>query len=237
MNQEHLRGIQVHNSDCLARIRAHPFIERAHAGGLSKEQVLRWIYCAGRESRSFPDVLVNMIERSTDEGVRSILEANLADEFGNGDPEHAHFRHYIYLLEKIGLSESTFVAYVERSGIRLALDLAYSVSEGEDVGIALGYMLVNEGMTPITYDAVDVALHRYFPNLQTEFFRLHVEVDAEHVAQLYEAITRMPEESLDSIQFGISIGERGMAILLDEALGIFEPPASSSTADMMPTAA
>lgn len=220
------KGVQkVHdlNEESLGKIREHRFIISAHQKSLSEEQSVRWILCAGRESRSFPDILSNMIERASDPDVKLILEANLDDEFGNGNPEHAHFKHYIHLLQKIGLSEDEFLRYEERAGIKLALDLAYSVSQGSDVGIALGYMLVNEGMTPITYGAVDVALHQHFPNLQTEFFRMHVEVDAEHVAQLYDAVSRMPHESLDSILFGISIGERGMAVLLDEALGIFEP--------------
>lgn len=205
----------------LEAIRSHRFITGAHLLALTHEQTIRWIMCAGRESRSFPDILIGMIERTTNPAVKKILEENLDDEHGNGNPEHAHFRHYVHLLQKIGMSEQQFQAYTEKAGIRLALDLAYNVANGDNSAVALGYMLVNEGMTPITYDAVDVALHKFYPDLTTSFFQMHVEVDEHHVAELYKAVEAMPDAVVDDIVFGVQLGERGMAALLDEALGIF----------------
>lgn len=206
----------------LDTIRSHRFILDAHSLTLTHEQTIRWIMCAGRESRSFPDILIGMIERTTNPAVEKILKENLADEHGNGNPEHAHFRHYIHLLQKIGMSEQEFQAYDEKAGIRLALDLAYNVANSDNSAVALGYMLVNEGMTPITYDAVDVALHNFYPDLTTSFFQMHVEVDEHHVAELYKAVEAMPDTVVDDIVFGVQLGERGMAVLLDEALGVFD---------------
>src|SRR5690606_18047377 len=45
----------------LARIRTHRFIADAHNGRLSQDQATRWVMCAGRESRSFPQILKGMI--------------------------------------------------------------------------------------------------------------------------------------------------------------------------------
>jgi hypothetical protein len=47
-------------------------------------------------------------------------------------------------------------------------------------------------------------------------------VDDTHVKKLYEAIDRLPEASNAELLFGMDIGERGMAVLLDEAIGIFD---------------
>jgi len=210
-----------YNDQALARISQHPFILAAHRGELSEDQVLRWVFCAGRESQSFPTILENMLTHDLTEPVREILRENLDDEYGNGNPDQAHFKHYLHLLDKIGVSRSAFDTYVERAGVRLALDLADWVSKQDDIGIAIGYMLVNEGMTSITYSAVDVALHLYHPDLLTKFFQLHVEVDAEHLAQLYQAADHLGPRAESSIRHGIDLGERGMAVLLDEALGAF----------------
>jgi hypothetical protein len=104
----------------------------------------------------------------------------------------------------------------------LALDLAYNVSSQQNVAIAIGYMLVNEGITPITYGVVEEALLAHVPGLRTQFFRMHVDIDSEHVEQLYDAVGRLDDAELTDLTFGIQLGERGMAVLLDEALGVFE---------------
>lgn len=213
--------IETYNEQALDRIREHAFIVDARAGRLSREQVYRWIYCAGRESRSFPAILQNMLRLDLSDGVRAILQANLDDEYGNGNPDQAHFRHYLHLIDKLGLNRSDFDAYDERAGISLALELADWVSQQPDVGLAIGYMLVNEGMTSITYDAVDAAVHVFHPDLETSFFRLHVEVDTEHLAQLYEAARQLGPTARMSLRRGVDLGERGMAVLLDEAFGAF----------------
>jgi pyrroloquinoline quinone (PQQ) biosynthesis protein C len=218
----HCARLRAFNEACLDRIRAHPFIQEAHRRHLTRDQSERWILCAGRESYSFPAILERMIERSSIPAVREILVRNLEDEYGNGKPEEAHFRHYLQLLEDLGIPREHFEAYRERAGIRLALNLAYNVSSQSREGIALGYMLVNEGMTPITYEAARSTLTHYYPDLRTVFFDLHIAVDEQHVADLYRAIEAMPAASAEDVAFGISVGERGMAVLLDEVLGVFD---------------
>jgi pyrroloquinoline quinone (PQQ) biosynthesis protein C len=222
MEAKNIDLVRAATEESLDRVRAHRFIRKAHARELSRSEVLRWILCAGRESRSFPEILENMVKRVEDPLVLEILRENLEDEYGNGDSDEAHFQHYLHLLRDVGLTDEEFESYPERAGIRLALDLAYNVSSQPVPEIAIGYMLVNEGMTPITYDAVDVAIHRHFPALETKFFRLHVEVDEHHVAELYRAIGALPDDTVDDILFGVALGERGMGVLLDEALGVFD---------------
>lgn len=223
MDEVSVKKIEAANEESLARIQSHRFIQLAHRKELSKEQVLRWILCAGRESETFPNILVRMLARITSpQLVVDILQENLDDEYGNGDPSEAHFQHYIKLLHTVGLTDGDFRGYQERAGIRLALDLAESVSSQPVPEIAIGYMLVNEGMTPVTYGAVDVAIHRYYPALDNTFFQLHVTVDEHHVRELYRAVAALPESAVDDVLEGIALGERGMAVLLDEALGVFD---------------
>ena len=206
----------------LQRIREHPFIVEARAQRLSQDQAERWLMCGGRVSRSFPDILEIMVARSFNERIREILVSNLNDEYGNGDAEHAHFKHYLHLLDKLRIPRERFYQYEERAGIKLALSLAYNISRQSKEALAIGYMLVNEGMTQITYGAVDKALHHYHPDLQTKFFELHVEVDEKHVEDLYKAVEEMTTAEGNDLLFGISVGERGMAVLLDEAYGLFD---------------
>lgn len=206
----------------LRRIRQHPFIVEANAQRLSKEQAERWIKCAGRESRSFPCILENMLSRCPNERVKQILSQNLDDERGNGNPEHAHFKHYLHLLEELGIPHSSFYNYEERAGINLALSLAYNISMQDEFPIAIGYMLVNEGMTQIIYSAVQKALLRYYPALRTPFFDLHIEVDEKHITDLYKAVDEMELGQSKNLLLGIAVGERGMAALLDEAYGLFD---------------
>lgn len=206
----------------LDQIRSHRFVVDAHCGGLNRGQVERWLMCAGRESRIFPDILDTMIKNVSNPLILRVLHENLDDEYGNGDLEQAHFRHYLKLLEQIGINEAEFDLYQERAGVRLALELARNVSLRPDIEVAIGYMLVNEGMTPITYGAVELAAMTHFPDLSTSFFQLHVEVDEHHVEQLYTAAAELPDEAIDGLLFGVALGERGMAALLDEALGVYE---------------
>lgn len=206
----------------LERIRNHPFITSANSRLLSREQALRWIKCAGRESRSFPQIIERMIKRTSNERIRKILQENLNDEYGNGNPEEAHFNHYLQLLDSLGIPRDNFYNYPEKAGIQLALSLAYNVASQPNNAIALGYTLVNEEMTQITYSAIKNGLSPHYPALKTRFFDLHVDVDAEHVEGLFEAVDELDSNQKEAVLFGIAIGERGMAVLLDEALGIFE---------------
>ena len=210
------------NEASLDRIRSHPFIVEAAAGNLSKTQAIRWILCAGRESRSFPEILQGILQYCDDKLVADILASNLDDEFGNGNPDHAHFRHYTHLLQKLQIPLSAFEDYRERAGIKLALATAYNVAAHSDMPRALGYMLVNEGMTPITYTAAKQALTQHHPGLTTTFFDMHISVDELHVADLKRALARVSPDDAKSVHFGIQLGERGMASLLDEAYGVFD---------------
>lgn len=214
--------VEQHVGDVLQRIRAHPFILDAHAGRLTQDQATRWIYCAGRESRTFPEILRHLLSWSRNDVVHAVLQENLDDELGNGDPNDAHFMHYLQLLDDLGLSRDWFDSYHERAGITLALSLAYNVATSGVEEAALGYMLVNEAMTPVTYLAARDALLPYFPHMATGFFDLHIAVDELHVRALYEAVHACQDRNLADLHFGINLGERGMAVLLDEAYGVFD---------------
>ena len=222
MSTDIRRVMEAEAESNLARIRQHPFIESAHLGDLTKSQAERWIKCAGRESRSFPTILENMIEFTSNATVKRILEENLLDEYGNGNAEQAHFKHYLQLLDHLGIPRVDFYSYEEGPSIRLALSMAYNISKANNPGLALGYMIVNEGMTPITYEAARAALVHYYHTLNTTFFDLHIDVDAHHVEELYRAADHMSDSDVLDMKFGVLAGERGMAVLLDEALGLFD---------------
>lgn len=215
-----IQDVKNEQSLALYRIEQHPF--NLHATRHSVQIGYRWLKCAGRESRTFPVILQQMLDHCSDEHIRKILRENLDDEHGNGNPEHAHFRHYLHLLDKLNIQQSDFETYEEKSGIKLAVDLALSISANPNLPRALGYMLVNEGMTPITYSAARSVLTRHHPELKTSFFDMHIDVDKKHVDELYRAISALPDETLDDVLFGIAIGERGMAVLLDEVIGVFD---------------
>lgn len=210
--------------ESLARIRKHPFIAGAIEGKLSRVQIKRWIFCAGRESRIFPAVVKNMLALCSpaDKEIVAILSSNLSDELGNGNPEEAHFQHYRKLLTAMGISYDEFTSYEEKAGIKLALSLAFSVSTQDQLATAIGYLLVNEGMTPITYSAVGEALSNEYAFTEVPFLAAHVDIDERHVAGLFRAVDHLDERQFEQLSYGIGLGERGMMILLDEAYGIFE---------------
>lgn len=178
--------------------------------------------CAGRESQSFVTILKNLTSWCGDSKIREILLANLADELGKGNPEEAHYMHYLQLLDSLNIPRSHFYSYSERAGIKLALSLAYNISLSRQKSRALGYLLINEAMTSITYGAAKSTISSFHPDLKTNFFDIHVVVDHLHVEKLFEAVEQLPSSSKSELLFGIDIGERGMAILLDEALGAFD---------------
>lgn len=190
----------------------NPFIIAANAQTLTREQATRWIFCAGRESRSFPHILENLVARSTQPRVRAILQANLDDEYGNGNPDNAYFLHYLHLLDELGVPRLTFYEYPERAGIELAVALAFNIFEGNEA-VGIGYMTVNEAMTTITHSAAYNALRRYHPAMRAPYLKLE---------SLYAATSDLDRSQLEDVLFGIDLGERGMAVLLDEALGIFD---------------
>lgn len=200
----------------------HPYIIHALNNTLTQNQLIRWIMCAGRESRTFPEIIKNMISWIDNEQIKNILIENLDDEYGNGNPNNAHFRHYIQLLNRMGFSENDFLNYQEKEGVKFAVSLAYNISVSKNTGLVLGYMLINEGLTPIVYSAIQEAMKKDYPTIETDFFAMHIEVDEHHVAELYKAINYLDKEEYDSLKFGIEIGLRGMQIILDESLGLFD---------------
>ena len=206
----------------LEKIKNHPFILKANQLDLTQEQVYNWIMCAGRESRTFPEILKNMISWVENKKITDILNENLNDELGDGNYEHIHFVHYLHLIQKIGLKKEDFLSYEQKAGIDFAVSLAYNISNTKNIGLVIGYMLINEAITPLTYSAVKQAIKPYHPKLNTDFFDVHIEVDEIHVEQLYKAIEELKNTDLNDIEFGIDIGERGMSVLLDEALGVFD---------------
>ena len=209
--------------ESLARIRKHPFITAAIDGKLNRDQIKRWIFCAGRESRIFPSVVKNMLALCSpaDKEIAAILSRNLNDELGNGNPEEAHFQHYLKLLNEMGISYDEFSSYEEKAGIKLALSLALNVSAQEHLATAIGYLLVNEGMTPITYSAVGEALCLNYNFSEIPFLAAHVDIDERHVAGLFRAVDYLNKNQFEFLVYGIALGERGMLVLLDEAWGIF----------------
>ena len=215
-------SLQGRVADYLTALRSHPFIEGAERRELSVEQAKRWVFCAGRESRSFPSILTGLLEWAEGDVIRGVIQENLDDEFGQGDPEDAHFMHYLHLLDSMGVRRAEFDGYAEGAGIRFALSLAFNVATSRNLGQALGYMILNEAMTPVTYEAARKALTTHFPLLVTDFFDLHISVDAEHVDALYRAAETVPPEAENDVHFGLALAQRGMEILLDEAYGVLD---------------
>ncbi len=218
----------------VARVQQHPFVVDAEAGSLTRQQALRWIFCAGRESNTFPEVLRGIVDRSRSRKVRAVLERNLDDELGKGDPSDAHFLHYLHLLDALGVPREQFANYGECAGVKLAVSLAYAVSHSDREACVLGYMMVNEALTPVTYRAAQRAINQYYPAVQSCFFDLHIEVDAHHLNDLLATVTEFSDEAVDDLRFGVSLGERGMAVILDEAYGVLDAlPAKGRCAEPM----
>src|SRR5262245_2757946 len=114
MDTTSVKKVEAANEEALARIADHRFIRLARRRALTKDQVLRWILCAGRESETFPDILVRMLDRISEPPlVVEVLEENLRDEYGDGDPDEAHFQHYMHLLRAVGLTGEEFRSYRE----------------------------------------------------------------------------------------------------------------------------
>ena len=60
-------------AESLEGLKDHPFVTGAMAGSLTKEQGIRWVMCAGRESRSFPSILTDLLEWTDNERIRLLL--------------------------------------------------------------------------------------------------------------------------------------------------------------------
>jgi len=217
-----LAEIKSEVDGAVARLRLHPFVAQAGKLRLSAAQGRRWIFCAGLESRSFPEILAGLIKWTENRKLTAVLEENLADELGRGNSIEAHFAHYLQLLDKLNIDRSEFEEYRKGVGVSFALSIAYNIASSRNEALALGYMLVNEAMTPVTYAAANSVLTQYYPTLQTDFFTLHIMVDQQHVEALYSIVDVFPESAREDLVFGVRLGVRGMEALLDEAYGVFD---------------
>jgi hypothetical protein len=235
MDGRRLSQIRIAVEESLDVISSHRFVHGARSRRLSEEQCQRWIMCAGRESRSFPEILQNVIAGVDDEPLRRVLTDKLDDELGNGRPEHARPHRYLHLLRDIGLTEAKICSYDGKAGTRFALDLAYNVSVQPDLAVAIGYLLVNEAVAPIVDGAIELAIRHCYPDLTTDFFDTDVEVGTARVDQLSEAVGRLDDGDQDGVLFGVNVGERGRAALLDEALVLFAHWQAGPGANPRPT--
>jgi pyrroloquinoline quinone (PQQ) biosynthesis protein C len=224
MRTELLASIRTENEAALARLRSHPFIRIAHAKALTRDKAHRMLEAMSCDSRAFLVQLRAGVNRLRDlpqyEALLPIMKRNLDDEEGNDNPEEAHWRHYVHLALQLGYTEEALLGYEGNIGVKYAVQLAHSVPFRE-VPCWVGYMLLNEGATPVTYGAEEVALRVYYPELKTKFFTMHVEVDEHHVAELYEAVRLLPDSAYYEVLQDIAMGELGMVAILDEAFGLF----------------
>jgi pyrroloquinoline quinone (PQQ) biosynthesis protein C len=198
------------------RLRNHRFVRAAADAELSREQLIRWILCAGKESRAFPDVLRGAL-RSAKGSAHVVLKKNLDDELGNGDPNEAHFQHYLRLLDEIGVLRSVYELYEPGRDLRAALELAAKVANGTSVARLYGYLVLNESATGPIYHAMEIAAAQLFPNLQSRFFSLHVSGDEVHVRDLLTVATEFTVEHGDEVLDGIELGEHGLCLVLNES--------------------
>lgn len=206
MDGHRVSQVRIAIEESLDIISAHRFVREARARRLSREQCQRWILCAGRESKAMPDAL------------------------GKPRPHR-----YVHLLRDIGLSEAEISDYDEKAGIRFSLELAYNVSAQPDLAVAIGYRFVNEAVTPIIHGAVELAMRHCYPGLTSDFFKTDVEVGAARIVHLSEAVGRLDNAEQDSVLFGVNLGERSTAALLDEALGLFADWPRGPEASLRPT--
>jgi len=58
--------------------------------------------------------------------------------------------------------------------------------------------------------------------MKATFFDMHISVDEHHVAELYRAVEELSLSAMDDVLFGVMVGERGMAVLLDEVIGLYD---------------
>ena len=115
---------------------------KANARALSKNRLERWIKCAGRESRLFPNILENMAALCLNERIKQVLVDNLDDERGNGDLGVRIPSSICSCL--MNLAFTAKISTTMRSGgSRFACELAQNISLQSNLAIAMGYMLIN----------------------------------------------------------------------------------------------
>ena len=76
MQEQLISQVRAATGESLDRIEAHSFIRDAHLCRLTQEQAVRWVMCAGRESRTFPSILEKMISK-TDQPIVKLLSSVL----------------------------------------------------------------------------------------------------------------------------------------------------------------
>lgn len=216
--------------EALDKIRKHPFIIKSNNRILTNDQIERWVMCAGHESYNFPVIIEGNIKTTTNKKIRQVLKNNLNDENGNGNGENSqsHFKHYLNLLDDLGIDVDRLFRYQKKPGIKVALSIAYHVASMKNDNVSLGYLLFSEGSTPLIYGAVKQSVLDNHPNVETNFFDLHIESDEEHCCEIMN-LSVVYADSMEEFEYGVSLGQRGMELLLDEALGIFESYGDVST--------
>jgi pyrroloquinoline quinone (PQQ) biosynthesis protein C len=206
-----------HVDEAVATVINHPLVTQGRTGQLEWGKIKNWIFCAGRESKQFPEVVQAAIDNATNEDFSAALRRNLNDELGKGDPNEAHFQHYLQLLRTLNISRSEFDGYPEGDGLKRALEIAAEVINARDEALMLGYLLVNEELTGPIYGAIEQSLTRRRPEVHTKFFQIHVEGERDHVRALLVAGDQLQANRSERVLEGIRQGAEDMRSLLNEA--------------------
>ena len=217
------QDLTTHIDAFLEALRKHPFIRGAMSGQLTRDQSVRWVMCAGRESRSFPTILTKLLQWTADPRIREILQENLDDELGNGNHDDAHFVHYLSLLDSLGIDRGRFDDYAESAGIQFALSLAFNLADSQRAAWAIGYMLLNEAMTPVTYDGPHAT---HSQNTSQAYKRTSLTCTSALMPSMSKPSTRpcgfFPTTLQRICSLDSRLAKRGMEVLLDEAYGVLD---------------
>jgi hypothetical protein len=99
----------------------HRFVVDGYKKRLNWDKIKRWIFCAGKESRTFPSLLEEAAKVARNEDLRNVLLMNLNDELGDGDSLEAHFKHYLQLLDKLGIDRDNLIRINRRQAFNVHL--------------------------------------------------------------------------------------------------------------------
>jgi hypothetical protein len=220
---------ETYISDAEKEIRKHEFVAQGlitdSRAGLEDAQLFRWLCCAARHCQLFTDILRSALKLpfGTSARIRQVLQVNLDDETGNGEPEKAHYQEYVLLAATLGrLSE--FESYRVGSGLTKALAVANRLILDDVVspGLIFGYVLINEALISTIFQAVKRAFNAHHPDIDMQFFDKHISTDKGHVQQLVAAGDQLPERYDGDVVEGILRGKNAMIWLLDEACGSWQ---------------
>lgn len=230
--------MQRHEADISRYTQAlcdHVLVASARDGTLELQRFVSWVLCAGKESRIFPVVLRAAASRASG-ALRGVLRRNLQDELGDGTRGGSHFDHYLQLLDDIGVSREAFDRMPVGNDLATALSLAIELARDADLPRLYGYLLMNEVATAPVYGALESAALRIFPELSSSFFRLHVDGDAAHVADLLSVASTFSGSRETLVGEGIQLGARGIQLVLDAAQEMGNPGGLDLGRDLFPEA-